>query len=86
MQVVGFLGKSLRGWLGKAYGWHLCKSVDQVIQFNWEALQTFFYFPREVEKKRQWETFPLSVGFTYNWVPYIYQICLWEGEMKIYKT
>lgn len=53
MQVVGFLGKSLRGWFGKAYGWHLCKSVDQVIQFNWEALQTFLYFPREVEKKRQ---------------------------------
>lgn len=47
-----FLGDSLWSWrLCRACHWHLCKCVDQVIELNGKALQTFLYFPEKQTEK-----------------------------------
>lgn len=48
-----FLGDSLWSWrLGRAPHWHLYKRVDQIVEFNRKALQTFLYFPEERTNRR----------------------------------
>lgn len=48
-----FLGDSFWSWrLCRACHWHLYKRVDQVIEFNRKALQTFLYFPEEQTNRR----------------------------------
>lgn len=43
-----FLRDSLLRWkLCRACQWHVCKRVDQVIELDRKALQTFLYFPEE---------------------------------------
>lgn len=48
-----FLGDSLWSWrLGRAPHWHLHQRVDQVVQFDRKAFQTFLYFPEERTNRR----------------------------------
>ena len=70
-------GRRLWSQFGRTYGCHLCKCVDQVIQFHREALQTFLYFPREM-KKDKWVMFPLSWPISLESFPCVR--CGWRSQ------